>query len=215
MLNRLGKFQRWIQAGTLVAISLYLCACTSTSISHPNSTETSTKISDSSATTSPMLLLPPQDFGITGLVLPSQLTQHIVVKHGSSEDTFDALLEIDSKALKMAAIKFGHRIITLSYDGAELQTQVDAMVPKAVDPKRILSDVQMVYWSLEAINRALPTGYTMTEQALIGHTQRQLKRGDQVLIEIDYAEGQHPWQNVSLTHHLYHYSMQIHSKLSS
>lgn len=94
-----------------------------------------------------------------------QLSQRITVLRGDLRRSFEAQLEVDASAVRIAAVAMGQTIASLSWDGKVFEQRVSAHVPEAVNASRILSDVQLAWWPAQAIRAALPPGYQLDESA--------------------------------------------------
>ncbi|MEW6562776.1 MAG: DUF3261 domain-containing protein [Pseudomonadota bacterium] len=75
----------------------------------------------------------------------------------------EALLEIDPATVKLAGFALGQRMLTLTWDGRQLQMERHPQLPGQVDGARILRDIQFVYWPAAAINTVLPPGWMLHE----------------------------------------------------
>lgn len=117
-------------------------------------------------------------FGLSPAALGSTLStaQHLVITFdGATMATdlppaLDTLLEVQPDRLRLAALAWGKRILTLEWDGVQLQTQRHIPLPAQLDEKRILRDIQLAYWPLPALQAALPKGWTLQDDG----TQRRL-----------------------------------------
>lgn len=136
-----------------------------------------------------------------------QLSQRITVLRGDVRRSFDAQLEVDATAVRIAAVALGQTIASLNWDGKVFEQRVSAHVPDAVNAARILSDVQLAWWPADAIRAALPQDYELTESA---GSRTILHRGS-AFASLTY-EGHPPaWAHVRLTHQKYGYVLDIES----
>ena len=71
----------------------------------------------------------------------------------------------------------------------------------ALDPQRILDDVQLVYWPADAERAALPRGWTLADTP----RQRSLRQGREPVVQVDY----HPDGSVRLEHRRLGYVLDI------
>jgi hypothetical protein len=115
----------------------------------------------------PVLHLAPATLGQT-----LNLVQRLTIKKlpdaarsaaGGSERSLDALLQIDQSNLKLAAFALGQRVLTLSWDGHQLDSSRHPLLPVAVDSESVLRDIQLVYWPAAAIRQALPPDWTLLD----------------------------------------------------
>lgn len=120
----------------------------------------------------------------------------------------DALLEIDASGVQLAGFALGQRILTVSWDGTVLTSQRHPLLPAEVDEKRVLRDVQLVYWPAAVIQAALPAGWTLTETA----DRRSLLFNAQTMIEISYQSSPRWAGKAELCNTAEHYRLLIESK---
>lgn len=154
---------------------------------------------------------PPPEFGLrlspASLGRELSLTQRITVSHGELRRSFDAQLEADASAVRVAAVALGQTVATLTWDGQTLDQRVSQHVPEVVTAARILSDVQLAWWPADAIRAGLPAGFRLEEQ---GVTRTLLER-EAPFATVTY-EGEAPaWRHVRLAHHRYGYQLDIES----
>lgn len=112
-------------------------------------------------------------------------------RHRTPEEparSLDAQLEVDARELRLADIAMGTRVLTLSWDGQQLQQQRHPQLPAQVDAARVLRDIQYAYWPADAIRRVLPEGWSLQE----ADQQRELRSGDTVVLSLRYR-GQSLW----------------------
>lgn len=112
----------------------------------------------SAATTLP--LLPPASLGA-----PLQAQQILHAAYGSDEATLQCVVDADSAVLSIVCLTaLGQRVFTLSYDGRELKALRAPFAPDSIDPQRIVADLQLAYWPLEALQAAWQrAGYGVSE----------------------------------------------------
>jgi hypothetical protein len=121
-----------------------------------------------------------------------QLTQRLTVvdvpEHATrapQERQLDTLLQLDDATLRIAALALSQRVLTLSWDGRELQVQRHPLLPAEVDPARVLRDVALVFAPLAALQATLPPGWTLVE---LGNT-RVLSQHGVDLLWVHYRAG--------------------------
>ncbi len=135
------------------------------------------------------------------------LSQRITVLRGDERHSFDAQLEADASAVRIAAVSLGQTIASLQWDGVTLAQQVSTHVPPAVTADRILSDVQLAWWPAAAIRAALRDGFTLEE----GEGQRSLLLDGAPFASVRYTGTAPAWAHVLLTHQRYGYALDIES----
>lgn len=122
------------------------------------------------------LALAPAALGCS-LAVQQQLT---VQPPSGSAQTLDALLEVDGQVVRLALFHLGQRMGTLSWDGAQLQTQLSHWWPAQLPPAQVLSDMQLALWPVPAIAQALSEGWQLQQ---VGQG-RQLSYQGQLRVEV-------------------------------
>lgn len=122
----------------------------------------STPVAQSAERMAPLqLALAPAALGCS-LAVQQQLT---VQPPNGSAQTLDALLEVDGQVVRLALFHLGQRMGTLSWDGAQLQTQLSRWWPAQLPPAQVLSDMQLALWPVPAIAQALPADWQVQGSA--------------------------------------------------
>jgi hypothetical protein len=155
--------------------------------------------------------LPEAEFGLrlapASLGRELALSQRVTVVRGEERRSFDAQLEVDAKAVRIAAVAMGQTIATLSWDGTSLEQQVSTHVLPAVTASRILSDVQLAWWPVAAIRAGLPAGYVLEE----GAASRAVTQNGAPFASVAYEGSSPAWSHVRLTHQKFGYVLDIES----
>ncbi|WP_322577024.1 DUF3261 domain-containing protein [Rhodoferax sp.] len=136
----------------------------------------------------PELRLSPASFGAS-LSLTQRLTV-VRISNGAQPlaaqaPVLDAVLEVTPDALQLIAMAIGQRLMTLKWDGKELQLRRSPMLPAEVDASHILRDVQLLYWPVEVIRSHLQPGWSLVESA----QQRQLLLNGKMQVDIRYSDA--------------------------
>jgi hypothetical protein len=98
-------------------------------------------------------------------------------------------------------------VLTLHYDGQNLDAWRHPMFPAVVRDEDILEDLQLVLWPADAVRQALPPGWRIEEKGL----RRTLLIGELPVTVINYA-GQRRWSGkVELSNLRYQYRLIIES----
>jgi hypothetical protein len=131
------------------------------------------------------------------------LQQHLKIARHGRIDELDAALEVDAQHLELVGLAFGQRVLSLHYDGKELKSWRHAMLPAQVRAEDVLEDLQLTLWPIEAISKALPTGWRIQDAGL----RRTLYKEDSVVTVIDYSEmprwhAQVELENLRFEYHL-------------
>jgi hypothetical protein len=115
---------------------------------------------------------PPQPARLSLRLAPATLgasiarQQHLKVEREGRIEELDAALEIDESHLQLVGLAFGQRVMSISYDGKELNSWRHLMLPSQVQPEDVLSDIQLTLWPADEINKALPAGWRLEDDGL-------------------------------------------------
>lgn len=165
-------------------------------------------------------LLPPAELGRQW-----QLTQSVTMiplqeGHRQTSHTLLAAWSVTAGRLDLAGLTpAGQTLLTVSYDGRELHSQRSPLLPGEVSPRDILVQLQLSYWPLDSISRALAGTPWRVEEAngvrqLWRRQHKVLSIERQILLEhsANTALGHSKsgaLESVTLTHHQMHYQLQI------
>ncbi|MCP1574214.1 hypothetical protein J2S30_002593 [Herbaspirillum rubrisubalbicans] len=139
------------------------------------------------------------------------LQQHLKVERGNRVDELDTALEIDADHLDLVGLAFGQRVMSLHYDGQQLQVWRHALLPSQVQGDDVLQDVQLTLWPVSALRQALPEGWELRE----AEGQRTLLLHGETIAVIDYPDRK-PWGGKVILNNLrYHYKLTIQSVVTS
>lgn len=92
-----------------------------------------------------------------------EVVQRMQVQRNGQVRSFDALLEADQQQLQLAILQLSQTIAVLQWDGQQLQTRLAPGWPKVIEPEKLLSDLQYVWWPYPAVAAAMPVGWQLTE----------------------------------------------------
>lgn len=155
----------------------------------------------------PVLQLAPAAFGAQ-----LQLAQRLTVTDAPddpsgavTERQLDTLLQLDAQQLQLAGLALGQRVLTLRWDGRELQVQRHAMLPAAVDPARVLRDIALVFAPLPALRALLPVGWTLDEAG----NERTLRQAGEPRLTVRYLDGR---ARVEIDNRAERYQLRIESR---
>ena len=131
------------------------------------------------AASMPVLRLPPS-------ALPGTLAlqQRLAFRHGERQDTVDALVENDASTTRLVIHAQGQVALRLEWDGKQLTQKRAPWLPDALDGERVLSDLQLVFWPIDAIAASLPAGWSLREES----GRRVLRQGEAVIATVDYPQ---------------------------
>lgn len=170
-------------------LGLFLCGCVTTPRPPPPPAEFTLRLSPAS------------------LGRELQLVQRITVIRGEERRSFDAQLEADAAAVRIAAVAMGQTVASLRWDGVTFEQQVSPHVPPAVTAERILSDVQLAWWPADAIRAGLLAGFTLEEAG----ATRVLHHDGAPWATVRYEGTAPAWRHVRLEHAHYGYALDIES----
>ena len=122
-----------------------------------------------------------------------------------TERQLDTLLQVDAQQLLLAGLAVGQRVVTMPWDGRELQVKRHPMLPAAVDPARVLRDIALVFAPLPALQAALPTGWTLDES----RNERTLRQAGEARLTVRYLDGR---ARVEIDNRAEHYQLRIESR---
>lgn len=133
----------------------------------------------------PLLRLPPASLG-RELALQQQITVEYRTSRGEERREIQALLEADATHTRLAALAGGQVLARLDWDGQDLRVVRSPWAPAELVPERILSEMQLSLWPVEAIAAALPAGWTLAVEA----GRRVLRAGGEVVAQVRYPDPQ-------------------------
>jgi len=157
----------------------------------------------------PLLRLSPVQLG-SELNLTQRLSITRLNGSADNQQTLDVLLEMDAQRVHLAGFALNQRILTLSWDGQQLETERNPLVPAVIDGAHILRDIQLVYWPLAALQTVLPAGWTLSEQ----NQQRTLRHQQKIVLTIHYQGIPHWNGRAVLENQQEGYRLQIDSQAS-
>lgn len=140
--------------------------------------------------------------------------QVLRVAHGEREMTLNCVVAVDAKQLTIVGMTaLGLRAFTIRYDGVRVSAEAQPGVPQSMPPERLLNDVQLAYWPLAALQKALANSPWDVSEAAPG--TRRLKRDGRIVAEVHYASGaERAWQSrVWLVNLEFGYTLNIESQL--
>lgn len=122
---------------------------------------------------------------------PRNASQVIHAAYGPRTFTLGTAIQIDAAGLKVVGLTAtGHRLFTVSWDGTAVTAEKSSIFPDAMDPKRVLADVQLALWPLAAVQAAFHAGGLTVSEPFAG--VRRVQRGDTLVAEVHYATAD-PW----------------------
>ena len=139
------------------------------------------------------------------------LQQHLTIERQGRIDDLDAALEVDAERLDLVGLRLGQRIVSLHFDGRELRSWRHPLVPVELRGEDVLEDLQITLWPIEAIETALPPGWSISESG----RRRVLRLFDEPIMVIDYSAEPRWSGKIELTNLRYQYRLTIQSVSSA
>lgn len=131
--------------------------------------------------------LPPSTLGAARSAL--QLVQG---SFGTHELAFQSVISADAGHLTLVVLGAeGQRWFSLRHDGRSLEVQSSALAPPALEPQRVLADLQLALWPLAALQQALDGSVWQVSEPVAA--TRRLRRDGRLISEVHYA-GSDPWR---------------------
>ena len=151
----------------------------------------------------PMIRLSPSSFGE-----PASLYQQIHAELNGKKQDMNVVLEVTPEKLTMVGIAMERRMMTITYDGKELETWKDGKLPEQVQPEIVLSNIQLALWPIEAVRKGLPEGWAVVEE---NHLKRKICFNNATIIRIEYSQKERWLGTIKMTDTRYHYGLTIQS----
>jgi hypothetical protein len=147
--------------------------------------------SEPDAAPPPVLALPPAALGCEVAV-----QQRLTVKPpGRPAQQVETLLEVDAQTVRLAFFAIGQNIGSFAWNGYQWEKQLSPHWPVQLAPEQVLSDVQLAFWPLPAVQQGLPSAWQVEEseagRRLLRDGQEQVlvRFIDRSSIEIIYPAG--------------------------
>jgi hypothetical protein len=101
-----------------------------------------------------------------------------------------SVLDVSPHGLTLVGLSgFGRRVITLRYNGVELSEEHHPRVPEELEGRRILRELQLIYWPKDAVLHALPPGWHVEDTG----AERVVTNAAGTVVHI-HCEGEDRWQ---------------------
>ena len=163
--------------------------------------------------TAPQDALPLLTPASAGNAVQVQQLLHAAYKH--DESTLQCVVSNDLRTLSLVCLTaMGQRVFTLDWDGAQLKATRAPFAPSSIDPQRIVSDLQLAYWPLAALQDAWRASGAEVSEPRPG--LRRLTRGGQLVAEVHQgqaADNEGDWPaRLWLANFAYGYSLDMESQ---
>ena len=112
--------------------------------------------------------------------------QVLRVAVGEREATLNCVVAVTQQNITIVGMTaLGLRAFTVKFDGEHVTAEAQAAVPQAMPPERLVNDLQLVYWPLATLKKALArSDWQVSEPAPF---TRRLRRGDRLIAEVHYS----------------------------
>ncbi len=128
----------------------------------------------------PPLRLPPSALGTASYAYSQRLSVTRLDRPQARAQQVDLQLQLDASGLLLAGFALGQRVLLMQWDGEQLQVTRHPRLPAEVDTDRMLRDLCLVFWPVDAVRAALPAGWTWVETA----DGQVLRQGDTVHLTV-------------------------------
>jgi hypothetical protein len=122
---------------------------------------------------------------------PRSAEQVIRAVYGAQTITLRTAVQLDTAGLKVVGVNAtGQRLFTVSWDGKTVAVDKGAFVPDAVQPGRVLADLQLAFWPLASVREMFAAQGLEVSEPFAG--VRRLQRGAALVSEVHYTTAD-PW----------------------
>ncbi|HEX9872709.1 MAG TPA: DUF3261 domain-containing protein [Candidatus Tectomicrobia bacterium] len=130
-------------------------------------------------------LLPPEALGAS-----VRAVQQWHILSGGRSWLILSVLDVSPHGLTLVGLSgFGRRVITLRYNGVELSEEHHPRVPEELEGRRILRELQLIYWPKDAVLHALPPGWHVEDTG----AERVVTNAAGTVVHI-HCDGKDRWQ---------------------
>lgn len=117
--------------------------------------------------------LPPSSAQHTG-----STRQSVTFEHGSRQHQLQVVTQIGPSSLILVGLSpIGQRLFTLKSTNDNVSLTLPVSDSAGLDPKRVISDIQLAYWPLKPLRHALSSNLCLEKQA----NTRLIWQGDQLI----------------------------------
>jgi Protein of unknown function (DUF3261) len=133
----------------------------------------------------PLLRLHPAALGSARFALNQRLSVARLDQADLPPQRVDTQLQLDASGLLLAGFAYGQRVLLMQWDGKALNVQRHPMLPDEVDTDRMLRDLCLTFWPVDAVREALPDGWAWVQTAM----GQELQQGGQVRLVVQRASA--------------------------
>ena len=136
-----------------------------------------------------------------------RIVQQLTVTCGNQQQSLLVVLELDAQHIAMAGISNeGLSLFNLHYDGKTVVYEQSLLVPKAISPVAIITDLQLAYWPIAELQALLPAGWRITSN----ENKRFLYDSHEKRIAVDFLEPDRDWPKIiQLVNYRNNYLLQL------
>ena len=129
-------------------------------------------------------------------------TQTVVITRNGQSYRMLCILELGPRGLVLVAFtELGQRLFTLEYGPQRYAIDVSPALPPQFDAKRVLADLQLVYWPLNLFEKSLNAGWSVTGSD-VGDARRLTHDGEVVASVRREADGTIDIERPALGYHM-------------
>lgn len=136
-----------------------------------------------------------------------RIVQQITAVWAGKQETLVCVLELDAQHIAMAGLSNeGLSLFNLVYDGNKLGLDKSPLLPDAVTPEFIITDVQLAYWPVAVLEKI----FTAPWRLKADQNQRRLYYEKENRIVVNYLSSNANWpRDVELINYRYNYQLHI------
>jgi len=137
-----------------------------------------------------------------------RVVQQITALWPGRKETLLCVLELDKQRIAMAGLtNDGVGLFNLTYDGKTIVLDKSPLLPDSVDPEFIITDLQLVYWPVIALQKSLHDSPWRLE---VDTTHRRLYYQGNKTVEVNYLLPDAIWaKSVELINYRSNYRLHI------
>jgi hypothetical protein len=137
-----------------------------------------------------------------------RVVQQITALWPDRKETLLCVLELDKQHIAMAGLtNDGVSLFNLTYDGETIALDKSPLLPDSVAPEFIVTDLQLVYWPVAALQKSLRDSSWRLE---VDISHRRLYYQGSKMVEVNYLLPDEIWpKSVELINHRQNYRLQI------
>jgi hypothetical protein len=137
-----------------------------------------------------------------------RVVQQITAQWPDRKETMLCVLELDKQRIAIAGLtNDGLSLFNLTYDGKTIVADKSPLLPDSVAPEFIITDLQLVYWPVAALQKSLHGSSWRLE---VDTNHRRLYYQGSKTIEVNYLVHDALWaKSAELVNYRYNYRLQI------